>query len=275
MLLFPNCKINLGLNIIRKREDGYHDLETVFYPVQWQDALEGIKSEGTSEASGFSFTSSGLTIAGDARNNLCAKAYHLLKKDFPALPPVQLHLHKIIPMGAGLGGGSADGAYTLTLLNSLYQLGLSKQQLIHYALQLGSDCPFFILNKPCWATGRGEKMEEIMLDLSAYTFVIVHPQIHVSTATAFSQVTPAIPRRSIREIIQQPIETWKENLLNDFETGVSQQYPEIAQIKNALYTENALYASMTGSGSAVYGIFLKDSHPFLSFPSNYLIHQTS
>ncbi len=275
MLIFPNCKINLGLNITQKREDGYHDLETVFYPVQWQDALEGIKSEVKSEESGIVFTSTGLIIAGDSQNNLCVKAYHLLKKDFPSLSAVQLHLHKTIPMGAGLGGGSADGAYTLQLLNSICQLGLSQEQLIRYALQLGSDCPFFIVNKPCWATGRGEKMEEISLDLSAYQFVIVHPHIHVSTAAAFSQITAHIPDQSIKDIIQQPIETWKDSLFNDFEKGLSKQYPAISEIKNTLYSEGALYASMTGSGSAVYGIFPKDLKPALKFPPEYLVHQTS
>ena len=275
MLLFPNCKINLGLNITRKRADGYHDLETVFYPVQWQDALEAVKSEVKSEESGLSFTSSGLHIEGDPANNLCAKAYHLLKKDFPSLPAIQLHLHKIIPMGAGLGGGSADGAYALRLINDLCRLDLSKEQLIRYALQLGSDCPFFILNKPCWATGRGENMEEIALDLSAFQFVIVHPHIHVSTAAAFSQIIPRVPERSIQEIIQQPIDTWKDLLLNDFEAGVSLQHPAIRSIKNTLYDQGALYASMTGSGSAVYGIFPKGQILNLNFPASYLVHQTS
>jgi 4-diphosphocytidyl-2-C-methyl-D-erythritol kinase len=275
MLLFPNCKINLGLNITRKREDGYHDLETVFYPVQWQDALEGIKSEFTSEASEVIFTSSGLTIAGDPNNNLCVKAYHLLKKDFPELPAVQLHLHKMIPMGAGLGGGSADGAYALRLINDLCRLSLTKEQLIHYALQLGSDCPFFILNKPCWATGRGEKMEEIALDLSAYQFLIVHPQIHVSTADAFSQITPHVPQRSIKEIIQQPVATWRDSLCNDFESGIVSKHTTIGLIKDRLYAEGAIYASMTGSGSAVYGLFQKNSKPGLKFPPDYLVHQTS
>ena len=275
MLLFPNCKINLGLNITRKREEGYHDLETVFFPVQWQDAIEGIKSEIKSEESGVIFSSSGLPIAGDANHNLCVKAYNVLKKDFPEIPTVQLHLHKVIPMGAGLGGGSADGAYTLQLLDRLCTLRLSKEQFIHYAVQLGSDCPFFILNKPCWATGRGEKMEEIALDLSAYQFVIVHPDVHVSTASAFSQITPRFPERSIKEIIQDPIERWKDSLLNDFEPVVAKKHPEISLIKQTLYTEGALYASMTGSGSAVYGIFPKNSSPKLKFPPGYLVHQTS
>lgn len=275
MVLFPNCKINLGLNIIRKREDGYHDLETVFYPVQWQDALEGIKSEVVSEELGLSFSNSGLAIDGDTNNNLCVKAYQVLKKDFPGLASVQLYLHKIIPMGAGLGGGSADGAFTLKLLNQICQLGLSQDQLLQYALQLGSDCPFFILNKPCLATGRGEKMEEISLDLSAYNFVIVHPPVHVSTAKAFTEVTPKIPEQPIREIIRQPVSTWKNHLVNDFEAGVGKQFPEIIRIREALYDKGALYASMTGSGSAVYGIFEKKEPIALSFPSSYRFFQTN
>lgn len=279
MILFPNCKINLGLNIIRKREDGYHSIETVFYPVQWQDALEGIKSgvEHTiSEMeSGVRFTSSGLTIAGDKKNNLSLKAWHLIKKDFPELPPLLLHLHKSIPMGAGLGGGSADGAFTLQLLNELYQLSLSKEQLIQYALQLGSDCPFFILNKPCLATGRGEILEEIELDLSGYHFVIVHPGIHVSTSQAFAEIRPHLPEYSIKQLIQQPVASWKNRLVNDFEAVVSKKHPEIGRMKEALYAHGAIYASMTGSGSAVLGIFEKKGRINLSFPPGYRTFQTN
>jgi len=275
MVLFPNCKINLGLNITRKREDGYHDLETVFYPVQWQDALEGIKSEIGTDELGVNFSNSGLAIDGDAKNNLCVKAYQMLKKDFPGMAAMQIHLHKIIPMGAGLGGGSSDGALTLKLLNQICQLNLSQDQLLHYALQLGSDCPFFILNKPCLATGRGEKMEEIALDLSAYRFVIVHPPVHVSTGKAFAGITPKIPEQSISEIILQPVNTWKHHLVNNFEPGVSKQFPEISQIKDSLYNKGALYASMTGSGSAVYGIFEKKEPIALSFPASYRFFQTN
>lgn len=275
MVLFPNCKINLGLNIIRKREDGYHDLETVFYPVQWQDALEGIRSEVGTEELGVSFSNSGLAIDGDANNNLCVKAYQVLKKDFPGLASVQLYLHKIIPMGAGLGGGSADGAFTLKLLNQICQLGLSQEQLLQYALQLGSDCPFFILNKPCLATGRGEKMEEISLDLSAYNFVIVHPPVHVSTAKAFAGITPKMPEQSIKEIIRQPVSSWKDVLVNGFEAGVSAQYPEISEVKKVLYDKGAVYASMTGSGSAVFGIFEKKGAMTLPFPPSYRFFQTN
>ena len=288
MIVFPNCKINLGLHILNKREDGYHNLETVFYPVQLRDALEVVRRDDGRQmtddthhsplSTHISFSSTGLTITGDEANNLCIKAYHLLKKDFPALPPVQMHLHKAIPMGAGLGGGSADGAFALKLLNEKFQLGLSTQQLIDYALQLGSDCPFFIVNKPCYATGRGEKLETVELDLSAYHFAIVNPGIHVNTGWAFAQLNSNGSGRSFdssqdehpdpKSIIQQPIETWKDQLINDFEEPVSKAHPEIATIKQQLYDAGAVYASMTGSGSTVFGIF--EENPVLKFPENYL-----
>lgn len=282
MIVFPNCKINLGLHILNKREDGYHNLETVFYPVLWRDALEVVRRDDgrlltddthhsplTTHESSIIFSSTGLTIAGDEANNLCIKAYHLLKKEFPTLPPVQMHLHKAIPMGAGLGGGSADGAFALKLLNDKFQLGLSTQQLIDYALQLGSDCPFFIINKPCYATSRGEKLETVELDLSAYHFAIVNPGIHVNTGWAFAQLNINNTNRSdLKAIIQQPIETWKEQLINDFEEPVSKAHPEIPNIKQQLYAAGAVYASMTGSGSTVFGIF--DKEPELSFDERYL-----
>jgi 4-diphosphocytidyl-2-C-methyl-D-erythritol kinase len=265
MVLFPNCKINLGLNIIRKREDGYHDLETVFYPIGLKDALEGIKSGVSSLEPGVLFSSSGLRVAGEMVDNLCVKAWHLLKQDFPDLPGMQMHLHKIIPMGAGLGGGSSDGAFALRLINDVCALNLSQEQLIKYALQLGSDCPFFILNKPCFATGRGEKMQPVELDLSQYHFVLVNPDIHVSTAQAFSKITPQIPSRSISEIIQLPVSEWKNCLVNDFEKTVSELYPAIAAIKQELYQQGAVYASMTGSGSTVFGLFNKATNHHFNF----------
>jgi len=270
MVVFPNCKINLGLNILRKREDGYHDLETVFYPIPLKDALEVVRGHLTVNSE--QFTTSGLTIDGNTDNNLCIKAYHLLKKDFPSLPSIQMHLHKVIPMGAGLGGGSADGAFALKLLNDAFHLNLSNQQLIDYALQLGSDCPFFILNKPCFATSRGEVMEEIELDLSAHQFVIINPKIHIGTGWAFGNITPKIPNQSIKNIIQQPIDTWKDALINDFELPAIQHYPEIGDIKTELYNQGAIYSSMTGSGSTVYGIFEKGMQLKLSFPEHYFCY---
>jgi 4-diphosphocytidyl-2-C-methyl-D-erythritol kinase len=275
MIAFPNCKINLGLHILNKREDGYHNLETVFYPVQLRDALEVVRrddgrqtTDDTHESS-ITFSSTGLPIVGDEANNLCIKAYHLLKKDFPSLPPLQMHLHKAIPMGAGLGGGSSDGAFALKLLNDKLQLGLSTQQLIDYALHLGSDCPFFIINKPCYATGRGELLETVDLDLSAYHFAIVNPGIHVNTGWAFSQLAlMTVDRPDMKAIIQQPIETWKDQLKNDFEEPVNKAHPEIATIKQQLYDAGAVYASMTGSGSTVFGIF--EEKPDLHFAETYL-----
>lgn len=268
MVSFPNAKINLGLNVVNKRTDGYHDIETVFYPVKLNDAIEVIDKKNTH------FSISGLGIEGDQENNLSIKAFHLLKKDFPRLPPVHLHLHKTIPMGAGLGGGSADGAFTLKLLNKKFGLGLSEKQLVDYSLQLGSDCPFFIANKPCFATGRGEILELIDLDLSKYKIVIVHPGVHVSTRWAFSTIKPVIPKKSIQEIIKQPIETWKQELKNDFEEPVFKKYSEIKKIKDDLYAAEAIYSSMSGSGSAVYGFFEKDKPLSLSFPRNYFIKES-
>lgn len=263
MVLFPNCKINLGLNVVSKRTDGYHNLETVFYPLPVKDALEVIRSTE------FNFQSTGLSVAGTTENNLCVKAYHLLKNDLPHIPPVSIHLHKAIPMGAGLGGGSADGAFMLMMLNKKFQLNLSQEQLIEYALQLGSDCPFFIVNKPCFATGRGETLSPIQLDLSPYKVVLVNPQIHVSTKEAFSTLSPAIPAKSIEVIIQQPIPTWKEELKNDFEEPVFALHPAIKDIKKYLYDIGAVYAAMSGSGSSVYGIFERGAKVDLSFPDHY------
>jgi len=271
MLAFPNCKINLGLNITRKREDGYHDIETVFYPILLKDIVEIVKDptlKGTVH-----FTTTGLTIEGDPSNNLCVKAYNLLLKDFPQLSSVNMHLHKVIPMGAGLGGGSADGACALQLLNNSFHLQLSTQQLIDYALQLGSDCPFFVLNKPCFATGRGEKMELIELDLSNYHFVLVNPQIHISTGWAFSSIQPTVPEVSIKTIIQDPIDTWKNRLVNDFEKAAINNYPIIGAIKEELVAKGAVYSSMTGSGSTVFGIFEKHIDATFTFPKEWVIYK--
>ena len=255
MLSFPNCKINLGLHILGKRDDGFHNLETVFYPVPFKDALELIPSTNT----GIEFTATGLAVDGNAADNLCVKAYHLLKKDFPEIPTIKIHLHKAIPLGAGLGGGSADAAFMLKLLNEKFKLNLSTDQLINYALQLGSDCPFFIINKPCLATGRGEMLEEIAVDLSAYKIVLINPGIHINTGWAFSNISPAKPARSIKEIIHQPVNTWKDELKNNFETAVFTAHPAIKAIKETLYAQGAMYAAMSGSGSSVFGIFRQDS----------------
>ncbi|MBE7169816.1 MAG: 4-(cytidine 5'-diphospho)-2-C-methyl-D-erythritol kinase [Williamsia sp.] len=266
MIVFPNCKINLGLSILGKRADGFHDLETCFYPLPLTDVLEIIpaRSDDPFNAPSPLFSASGLTVAGDPQQNLSVKAYHLLKEGFPLLPPIKMHLHKLIPMGAGLGGGSADGAFTLRLLNDLFDLQLTANQLIQYASRLGSDCPFFVVNKPCLAKGRGEILEETNLNLEEYGFLVVCPDIHVNTGWAFSQLSPQLPLNHpmpVQEAIRQPLETWKEILVNDFEKPVFQQFPEIREIKDRLYEQGALYASMSGSGSSLFGIFNRGQKP--------------
>lgn len=273
MVTFPNCKINLGLNITGRRNDGYHDLESVFYPLAIKDIVEVIAAKNDTH-----FSVSGLTLDGRQEDNLCVKAYSVLKKDFPQMTPVQMHLHKVIPVGTGLGGGSADGAFTLKLLNQKFALNLSAGQLISYALQLGSDCPFFIINRPCYATGRGEILERTELDLSDYKFLIVAPGIHINTKWAFSQpglMDNPVNKEKIKEIVLQPVETWKNKLTNDFEKVIFPQHPEIELIKEKLYEAGALYASMSGSGSAVYGIFRKEVLVNISFQNHYFIKEVN
>lgn len=265
MISFSNCKINIGLKIVGKRGDGYHDLETVFYPLPLYDLLELMDAGETS------ITTYGLPIPGNTADNIVLKAYHLLKKKFPDLPPVHFHLLKNIPAGAGLGAGSANGANTLLALNKKFHLNLSTSQLINYALQLGSDCPFFILNQPAFATGRGEMMENVFLDLSKYQLVIVNPGIHISTPWAFQQLQPKQPENSLRELIAKPVEEWKHFITNDFETPVFKAHPEVEAVKNKLYEQGAVFALMSGSGSTVYGLFEKDFQPVFKFPENYFV----
>lgn len=270
MIVFPNCKINLGLRILRKRADGYHDLESLFYPVGIRDALEIIPLASYEHSSAFPFSLSGAALQGQPTANLCVRAYKLLKKNYPDLPRVRMHLHKTIPAGAGLGGGSADAAFTLVVLNRMFRLGISTEQLLAYAAELGSDCPFFILNKPCLAGGRGEKLEEIPLSLKGYRIMLVNPGIHIETAMAFVQIIPAIPERSIRDIIRNlPFERWKDELFNDFEKAIFPRHTVIADIKDELYRQGAVFASMSGSGSTVYGFFPPGTTPASSFPSHY------
>ena len=272
MVIFPNCKINLGLHILRKRSDGFHDLETVFYPVPLQDALE-IMPQATSFNDPVRLSVSGDAIDVPPTNNICYKAYGLLKADFPALPPVQMHLHKLIPSGAGLGGGSADGAFTLLLLNSQFGLGLSEAQLMEYALQLGSDCPFFIRNRPAYALGRGERLEDIPLDLSGWSIVLVNPRIHVNTGWAFSRIKPTEDRPAIKEIVSRPVQSWKGELINDFEEVVMTEHPPVRAIRDALYEQGAAFAAMSGSGSTVFGLFPKTLVFQSNFPAHYFIRQ--
>lgn len=271
MITYPNCKINLGLHILEKRADGYHNLETVFYPIPLCDILEIIENKDPENSPSFPLSVSGLPIQGNTSTNLCVKAYKLLKKDFSKMPWVRVHIHKIIPIGAGLGGGSSNGAFALKTYNELFSLGLSDTRLQDYAAVLGSDCPFFIQNKPCYATGRGEILEEMDLDLSAYRFVVINPGIYINTGDAFRDIIPGPPATALREIISQPVKEWKERLVNDFEASVFRKHPEIAAIKQTLYEQGALYASMSGSGSTVFGIFEKDTTPSFGFPPHYFV----
>ncbi|WP_299517142.1 4-(cytidine 5'-diphospho)-2-C-methyl-D-erythritol kinase [Mucilaginibacter sp.] len=250
MIIFPNAKINIGLNITERRPDGYHNLETIFYPVKINDALEII------EADTLSFESSGLYIPGRMEDNLCVKGYHLLKKDHD-LPPVKIHLHKNIPIGAGLGGGSADAAFFIRLMNEKFDLNLSIDQQLNYARQLGADCAFFIENKPVFAFDKGNEFESIKLDLSGYEIVLVMPDIHISTAEAYSGVKPAMVKQSLLELIYTPITEWKNHIKNDFENNIFKNHVEIRGVKAALYQAGAVYASMSGSGASVFGIFNK------------------
>jgi 4-diphosphocytidyl-2-C-methyl-D-erythritol kinase len=250
MITFPNCKINLGLNVVRRREDGFHDIETVFYPVPPRDALEILPA-----ADGlFEFSTSGTEIPGDPGQNLCVKAFRLLQSEY-SIPAVKMHLHKVIPTGSGLGGGSADGAFALAMLNELFGLEISTGKLIHFAGSLGSDCAFFIENRPCFATGKGDRLEPVTVDLRGWYFALVIPGVHVSTPEAYRLVTPAQPARPVSEIITLPVGEWKELLVNDFEKSVSEKFPVIGQVKQQLYAMGAVYASMSGSGSAVFGLF--------------------
>ena len=240
----------MGLSVKGKLPDGFHTIESIMYPVPLNDILEII----ISPKGKYSFHTSGLEIPGNPDNNLVVKAYRLLQKDFD-LPAVEIHLHKSIPMGAGLGGGSSDGAFTIKLLNSLFNLQLNNVEMRNYASKLGSDCPFFIENRPVLATGKGDVFENIEIDLTGYNFVIVKPGIHIDTAEAYSMIKPAQNKTSLKEIVGEPPEKWKGLLKNDFERPVFQRYPAIKEIKDKLYEMGALYASMSGSGSAVYGIF--------------------
>jgi len=251
MVSFPNCKINLGLKILRRREDGFHDLETVYYPLPVRDVLEIVRGDE------LHFSPSGRPIPRDPSGNLCISAFHLLKKDFPELPFIHIYLHKHIPIGGGFGGGSSDGAFMLRLLDHQFQLGLTPAQLSDYAAQLGSDCPFFLLNQPCLGKGRGEQLEPLTLDLSHYSFLIVNPGIHISTAQAFSLCTPKESGPSLKDLISRPISNWTAELTNDFEDPVFREYPALRPIKEQLYKRGALYASLTGSGSGLFGIFEK------------------
>jgi 4-diphosphocytidyl-2-C-methyl-D-erythritol kinase len=258
MLVFPNAKINLGLNVIEKREDGFHNIESCFYPVPWFDALEVIESDI------LIFSSSGIDIPGES--NICVEAYELLKLDFD-LPPVSIHLFKNIPIGAGLGGGSADGAFMLKLLDEKFSLNLNSAQLRQYAAQLGSDCPFFIDNIVSFVEGTGDTFSSIDMDLKGLFLAIVYPNIHVDTAMAYRNISPTIPKSSLKSILENTsLDSWRNKITNDFEINATEDWMEL---KNNLYALGALYASMSGSGSAVYGLF--NSAPNLNTAHKHII----
>lgn len=248
MICFPNCKINIGLYITEKRPDAYHNIETVFYPVPMCDVLE-IAENNKNE-----FTLSGLKIPGSRESNLCLKAYDIVKKKYN-LPPVKIHLHKAIPTGAGLGGGSSNAAFMIKLLNDTFMLNMTNAQMQDIAVNLGSDCSFFIENKPVFATNKGDIFESINLDLSKYHLLLVKPHIHISTPDAFSMLKPRKALFSLKNIDTDKINEWKNYVTNDFEGPLFSKFPEIKMIKEKMIDRGAVYASMSGSGSAVYGIF--------------------
>lgn len=248
MIVFPNAKINIGLNITQRRPDGYHNLETVFYPIGIKDALEIV------EAGELTFEASGIGIPGRVEDNLCVKGYHLIKKDYD-LPPVSIHLHKNIPIGAGLGGGSADAAFFIKLLDQQFGLNLTIEQMEGYARKLGADCAFFIQNKPVYAHEKGDVFKPVQLDLSGCKIVLVMPPAHVSTGEAYRGVRPKRSEASLQELVQLPVAQWRRHIKNDFEESIFKNHPVIRGVKASLYEAGALYASMSGSGASVFGIF--------------------
>lgn len=272
MITFPNAKINLGLNIVEKRPDGYHNLETIFYPIPLQDALEITPWEGGERK--YKLAQSGIQIAGDDENNLVVKAYKLLDSLYN-LPPIEINLLKHIPSGAGLGGGSADAAFMLCMLNQHFQLNIPNEQLEVYAAQLGADCAFFVENKPTFAEGIGNIFSPIELSLKGYKLVLVKPDIFVSTRDAFAQIKPKRPSISLKEVAKMPVEAWKTYMVNDFEESVFPQFPAIADIKAKLYDMGAIYASMSGSGSSVFALFKGDATlPKVDFGKGAFVFET-
>ena len=259
MITFPIAKINLGLNVVEKRLDGYHNLQTVFYPVPIMDALEiAPMREGFPSDVDCDLKVTNIHIEGDEQRNLVVRAYQLLKKDFPSLPRIHTHLWKGIPTQAGMGGGSSDCAYMIRLLNETFDLQLTNEQMQQYAAQLGADCAFFIESVPCYAEGIGEQLEPISLDLSGWYIGVVRPDIPVPTKEAFSRIHTHYPSLNCREVVMQPVETWRDNLINDFEESVFALHPEIGAVKEQLYKMGATYAAMSGSGSALFGLFKEE-----------------
>jgi 4-diphosphocytidyl-2-C-methyl-D-erythritol kinase len=260
MVSFPPCKINLGLHVLSKRADGYHNLETCFYPVPWTDVLEVIPSKK------FSFSSSGNSIPGLPEQNLCVKAFRLLANEF-SIDPVHIHLHKIIPMGAGLGGGSSDAAHVIRILNDISGLNLPREKMMQLAASIGSDTSFFIQDRPMLGTGRGEILANVDVDLDGRFLVLVNPDIHVSTSEAYAHVRPSEPDARLMDILVRPLDQWRNLLKNDFEYSVFSNYPTIKVLKDKLYSLGALYASMSGSGATVFGIFENEFNAADEFPN--------
>lgn len=261
MITFPPCKINIGLRVLSRREDGYHNISSVFYPLPLTDVLEVITADA------LSFHPSGIPVPGDPEDNLCLKAWQVLKQDFPDLPPVAVHLYKNIPIGAGLGGGSSDAASMLRLLNEKYRLQIPIEKLREYAAKLGSDCAFFLQDYPCYVTGRGDELHPLeQEDLQGCHFLLVYPGIHVNTAEAYGEIVPGIPGRSLPDLIREPVSEWKDKVVNDFERPIFNRHPALAAIKKKMYEQGALFASMSGSGSSVFGIFEKvpEKGPFMT-----------
>lgn len=252
MISFPQCKINIGLNIHFKRDDGFHEITSVMYPVPLNDVLEIVRADE------FNFTHSGLGIPGEERNNLCVKAYQLIDDKY-SITPVHIHLYKNIPMGGGLGGGSSDATETLKLLNREFELNISNEELKNLASSLGSDCAFFVENRPQYAAGRGEELESIELDLTGKYLVLINDGTHVSTKMAYDNVDPKSPAEDLSELIKLPLEKWKGRIKNQFEDSVFKVYPHLHNLKDLLYNMGAQYASMSGSGATMYGLF--DSIP--------------
>lgn len=259
MIAFPIAKVNLGLNVVEKRPDGYHNLETVFYPVPIKDVLEiQLMDAAFPSAYDCDLKVTNMDIEGDEQRNLVVRAYQLLKADFPTLPRIHAHLWKGIPTQAGMGGGSSDCAYMIRLLNESFHLQLTDGQMIAYAARLGADCAFFIKSTPCYAEGIGERMTPIRLDLTGWHIGIVRPDIPVPTKEAFSRIRPHYPERNCREVVSQAVETWRDGLTNDFEESVFALHPEIGAVKEQLYDMGATYAAMSGSGSALFGLFREE-----------------
>ena len=254
MICFPNAKINLGLHITGKRPDGYHSIETIFYPIPLTDALEAVKSEKTS------FKQTGIKLESLPENNLVMKAYNLMEKKYK-VPPLDIYLKKAIPSGAGLGGGSADAAFALKLINDLCECNISVDELEKMAASIGADCPFFIQNKPVIATGTGNIFKHSGVSLKGYTIYVVKPPVTISTKEAYSNVKPRKPDFSLEKLPSLPVNEWRDVLKNDFESGIFEKYPYIGGIKDKLYSLGAEYAAMSGSGSSVFGLFKSTVSP--------------